>query len=255
MSDPCVRSTLEEEGSLLRLTLQRPKANILDRTMVEALREEIGQARRWAPVRSVLIHGEGKHFSFGASVEEHRPEEVNEMLPEFHALFRELAECGKVLLAAVRGQCLGGGLELAAFCQRVFAAPGAQLGQPEIRLGVFAPVASLILPLRIGQARSDDLLLSGRVVSAEEALRMGLVDAVVEDPIEAARAYHREHLMPRSAAALRYATLAARTGLRRALRDLDEVERLYLSDLMATHDAPEGIASFLEKRAPQWTHN
>ncbi len=258
MSEPGspVEATLEEDGSLLRLTLSRPKGNILDREMVDALRGEIAITNGREAVRSILIHGAGKHFSFGASVAEHQPVVVNDMLPEFHALFRELQDCGKVFLAAVSGQCLGGGLELAAFCQRVFASPGAALGQPEIKLGVIAPVASVILPYRLGQARADDLLLTGRSVGAEEALTLGLVDELAEDPLAAATAWHSKHIKPLSAAALRHGVLAARTGLRRGLReDLADIERFYLSDLMSTHDAPEGIASFLEKREPQWTHS
>jgi cyclohexa-1,5-dienecarbonyl-CoA hydratase len=253
---PILLSTLEEDGSLLRLTLSRPKGNIIDREMVQALRAEVAAVKSWPPVRTILIHGAGKHFSFGASVEEHQPTVVSDMLPEFHALFRELLDCGRVLLAAVSGQCLGGGLELAAFCQRVFASPGSTLGQPEIKLGVIAPVASVILPMRIGQARAEDLLLTGRSLDAQEALAFGLIDELVPDPVEAARAWHREHIQPLSAAALGYAVGAARTRLRRALRDdLADVERHYLSDLMSTHDAPEGILSFLEKREPLWTHN
>ncbi|MGE0708842.1 MAG: enoyl-CoA hydratase-related protein [Planctomycetota bacterium] len=253
---PPVRATLEADGSLMRLTLDRPKGNILDRAMVAALRAEVAAAAAWAPVRAVLIHGEGGHFSFGASVEEHRPDEVGAMLPEFHALFRDLLDCGKVLLAAVSGQCLGGGLELAAFCQRVFAAPKSSLGQPEIKLGVLAPVASLVLPRRVGQAAADDLLLTGRSVLADEALALGLVDELADDPLAAARAWHQRHLAPLSAAALRRAATAARWELRRALlTELPELERLYLSDLMETRDAREGIAAFLEKREPRWSHS
>jgi cyclohexa-1,5-dienecarbonyl-CoA hydratase len=251
-----VTATLEEDGSLLRLTLDRPKGNVLDREMIAALRDEVLASQDHLAVRTLLIHGAGKHFSFGASVEDHLPEQVGGMLPEFHGLFRDLLSSGKVLLAAVGGQCLGGGLELAAFCNRVFATPGACLGQPEVKLGVIAPMASLLLPLRVGQGHADDLLLTGRSVQAEEARSMGLVDQVAEDPVEAARAWHTEHLLPLSAAALRHAVRAARWGLRRVLdEDLPRVERLYLSELMSTHDAGEGLASFLEKREPRWTHN
>lgn len=254
-ADSPLLSSLEEEGTLLQLTLRRPKGNVLDAEMIQALRREIREAATWAPVRTLLVTGAGRHFSFGASVEEHRPDQVSEMLAQFHALFRELLDSGLVLLAAVRGQCLGGGLELAAFCQRLFASPDAKLGQPEIKLGVFAPVASVVLPLRVGQAAADDLLLTGRSVSAEEGLAMGLVDEVCDDPVEAALVWHRTHLRSLSAASVRHAARAARFRLRRAmLDDLAELERTYLSDLMATHDAPEGIASFLEKREPQWTH-
>ncbi|MCO5168615.1 MAG: enoyl-CoA hydratase-related protein [Planctomycetes bacterium] len=252
MSRP-VRAALEEEGGLLRLVLDRPKGNVLDREMLEALREE---ARAAGPaVKALLLEGEGRHFSFGASVDEHRPEVVGALLPAFHGLFLDLAASGKVLLAAVRGQCLGGGLEVAAFCQRLVAAPDATLGQPEVKLGVFAPVASLVLPLRLGQARADDLLLTGRSVGAAEALALGLVDEVAPDPAEAARAWYRQHLAPRSAAGLRHAVLAARHRLHRALTDdLPWLERQYLEELMSTADAREGISAFLEKRAPAWSH-
>lgn len=253
MSERPVRAVLEEDGGLLRLVLARPKGNVLDRAMIDALRAEVRDAD--PATRSILIEGEGRHFSFGASVEEHRADLVGDMLPAFHALFRDLLGAGKVLLAAVRGQCLGGGLELAAACHRVFAAPDATLGQPEVKLGVFAPIASLVLPLRLGQGRADDLLLTGRSVSAEEALGLGLVDELAPDPTEAARAWHRVHLAPLSAAGLRRAALAARQLMRRALDDdLPRLERLYLDDLMSTLDAREGIEAFLQRRPPAWSH-
>lgn len=252
VSAPVV-ATVEEDGGLLRLVLARPKGNILDAAMIEALRAAVRGAE--PRVRAILLEGQGRHFSFGASVEEHRPDQVGDLLPAFHALFRELLGAGKALLAAVRGQCLGGGLELAAACHRVFAAPDASLGQPEVKLGVFAPVASLVLPLRLGQARADDLLLSGRAVGAEEALRLGLVDEVAPDPAAAALAWHRTHLAPLSAAGLRHAVLAGRQLLRRALdEELPRLERLYLDELMATADAREGIDAFLHRRPPAWSH-
>lgn len=253
--DPPVLATLEQEDTLLRLTLDRPPGNVLDRVMIGGLRAQLNAAADRPRVRTILLHGAGKHFSFGASVEEHLPEPVEVMLPEFHALFQDLLDCGKVLLAAVQGACLGGALELASACHSVFANPGATLGQPEIKLGVIAPVASLLLPRRIGQAHADDLLLSGRRVSGAEALAMGLVDALADDPLEAARAWHREHLRPLSGAALTHAVRASRWELRRALDLLPALERFYLTELMSTHDAREGLASFLEKREPQWSHS
>jgi cyclohexa-1,5-dienecarbonyl-CoA hydratase len=156
-------------------------------------------------------------------------------------------------LAVVRGQCLGGALELASFCSRVVAAPDAKLGQPEIKLGVIAPVASVFLPERVGRAAAEDLCLSGRSVGAEEALAMGLVDELAEDPRAHALAWVREHLEPLSAVSLRIAQRALRCGLgQRFAHEIERVERLYLDDLMATHDAGEGLRSFLEKRKPAW---
>jgi cyclohexa-1,5-dienecarbonyl-CoA hydratase len=186
-------------------------------------------------------------------VEEHLPGQVAGMLRGFHGLFRAIAESGVPVLAAVRGACLGGGLELASFSHRVFAAPGARLGQPEILLGVFAPVASVILAERVGRAHAEDLCLTGRTVGAEEALRMGLVDVLADDPAQAALAWARERLLPLSAGSLRIAVRAVRHGLHaRLVTDLAQLERLYLDELMQTEDAVEGLHAFLEKRGPRW---
>jgi cyclohexa-1,5-dienecarbonyl-CoA hydratase len=155
----------------------------------------------------------------------------------------------------VHGQCLGGGLELALACGRIFAAPAAQCGQPQIKLGVFAPAASALLPYRLNQPDAEDLLLTGRSIDADEALRMRLVQQVSEDPAAAALAWYDQHLHGKSAAALACATVAARAVMQKQVRGrLAELERLYLEWLMRTHDANEGLAAFLEKRQPAWTH-
>jgi cyclohexa-1,5-dienecarbonyl-CoA hydratase len=242
-----------EGGAIWRLFLDAPKANILDSAMVNSLARVFRRTPAARGLKAICIEGVGKHFSFGASIEEHRPEHIRAMLTGFHGLFRTMADVSVVTLAAVRGQCLGGGLELAAFCSRVFAAPTAQLGQPEIRLGVFAPVGSLILPERMGRSAAEDLLLTGRNLSAEEAHQHHLVDELAADPGEAALEYARANLLPHSASSLRLAVRAARRSFNlRFLSQLPELERLYLEDLSATDDAEEGIASFLEKRPPSW---
>lgn len=252
---PAVRATLEEGGSLLRLLLARPKGNVIDGEMIAALRAALAARRGALGLRAVLLEGEGAHFSFGASVPEHLPGKVEAMLPAFHALARELAGCGRVVLAAVRGQCLGGGLELALLAQRIVAAPDAKLGNPEIRLAVFAPLASVLLPRRVGAVRAEDLLLTGRTLDAAEALAIGLVDELADDPAAAALDWHRRHLVPLSAAALAQAVSAARQDLLAALEeDLPELERRYFTQLMATADAREGLLAFLERRSPTWTH-
>jgi cyclohexa-1,5-dienecarbonyl-CoA hydratase len=244
---------LEKDGALLRLRLSRPKANIVDAAMIAALRAALREHLPGARLRAVLLEAEGPHFSFGASVEEHLPGSCAAMLRELHALIMELVACPVPVLVAVRGQCLGGGLEVAAAGHLIFAAPGAMFGQPEIKLGVFAPAASCLLPERIGQSRAEDLLFSGRSIGAEEAHRIGLVDALADDPSAAALAYFEEHLAKRSASSLRFAVRAARYDfVYRIRRKLAEVERLYLGELMATHDAVEGLSAFIAKRPPVW---
>lgn len=254
MSDGApLRVCFHEEVGVLQVVLDQPKANIIDSAMVAALRSVVCDEAAQVQVRAVLFEGEGAHFSFGASVEEHLPDQVQDMLRGFHGLFRDLIALHKPLLAAVRGQCLGGGLELAAFCQRVFAAPEAMLGQPEIMLGVFAPVGSFVLPRRVGQAHADDLLLSGRSVDAAEALRMGLVDEVVDDPTAGALAWVDAHLRKKSVVSLAVAVEGARHEHDAAfLTHIEGLEALYLERLMKYRDAREGIEAFLERRRPEW---
>lgn len=243
-----------EGGALWHARLCAPKGNVLDTAMTMALTQVFLHARSERAVKVVMLSGHGPHFSFGASVAEHLPERVGTMLPAFHRLFHAIADAGVMVLAAVRGQCLGGGLELAAFCHRVWAAPEARFGLPEITLGVFAPVGSLLLPERIGRAAADELCSSGRVVGATEAQRLGLVDELADEPVAAATAWAREQILPHSASSLRFAVRAVRREFHRGFfAGLEDLERLYLDELMATADAAEGIRAFLDKRAPRWS--
>lgn len=255
MTEGPLKLWLEREGALLRLRLARPKANLIDAAMIAALAQAFESHRANAGLLAVLVDHEGPHFSFGASVEEHLPQQCAGMLAGLHRLLGAMLDWPKPILVAVRGQCLGGGLELAMAGHLMFAAPDAQLGQPETKLGVFAPAASVLLPARIGQARAEDLLVSGRSIDAQAALAWGLANAVAEDPAAAALAYFDQHLCAKSAASLTWALSAARAPFAaHAIARLAEVERLYLDQLMATRDANEGLRAFLEKRAPKWEH-
>jgi cyclohexa-1,5-dienecarbonyl-CoA hydratase len=246
---------LERDGALLRLRLARPKANLIDAAMIAALGEAFAEYRGNAGLLAALVDHEGPHFSFGASVEEHLPGACEQMLASLHALIGAMLEWPRPILMGVRGQCLGGGLEFALAGNLLFAAPDAQFGQPEMKLGVFAPAASVLLPLRIGQARAEDLLYSGRSIDAPTALAWGLVNEVADDPAAAAATYFEKHLAGKSAASLEHAVRAAREPFAELARArLDDVEALYLEKLMATRDAKEGLAAFIEKRAPKWEH-
>lgn len=252
-----VQSRFEHDGAVLRLVIANGKGNVIDAAVTEALAAALVESVGAPGLRCVVIEGEGKHFSFGASVPEHTPEEVGAMLPRFHALVRQIVFYDVPVLALVRGQCLGGGLEVAAACSVLLAEAGAWFGQPEIKLGVLAPAGSVLLPARLAPAVAEELLLTGRSVPAAEAKAIGLVGAVFDKGAgeEGLQAWLAEHILPRSAAALRFALTAARAPLRAAVdARLQAVEDLYLNELMATADAVEGIAAFLERRPAVWTH-
>jgi cyclohexa-1,5-dienecarbonyl-CoA hydratase len=162
-------------------------------------------------------------------------------------------------MALVSGQCLGGGMELAIFCNFLFLDETAQMGQPEIMLGVFAPPASLILPMKVGQTKADDLLLTGRSMKTKEVMQSGLGTKLFDDRqalMDGADAWVEKHILLKSASSLRFANRSARTVFNKTLSaTLDELAEIYTTKLMETHDANEGINSFLEKRKPDWKNS
>ncbi|UCD63606.1 MAG: enoyl-CoA hydratase/isomerase family protein [Candidatus Zixiibacteriota bacterium] len=243
-------------GQVVRLTLNAPKANVLDAEMMADLQKALDDLPKQPDVKLVQFTGAGDHFCFGASVAEHVREKAPAMLAQFHRLFYTLADLAIPTAALISGQCLGGGLELALMCNFMFADKSAKLGQPEIQLGVFAPPASLLLPMKAGQAKADELLLTGKVISAEAAAAIGLVAEVFDDReamLAGVDAWVAKHIVPKSAVSLRHAVRAARMEFNNVVKSkLAEQEKLYLDELMATEDANEGIQSFLDKRKPEW---
>jgi len=205
-------------------------------------------------IKLITFEGASKHFSFGASVEEHRKENAAAMLDSFHRLFFTMMELSIPALAKVSGQCLGGGMELALFCNFIFADKTAILGQPEIVLGVFPPPASILLPMKIGYAKAEELLITGKRISVEEAKSLGLINEIYEnrDTMDGCvDEWITKNILPLSSSSLRYAVRASRVFLNHILsKFLPELQKLYVHDLMETHDANEGITSFLEKRKP-----
>jgi cyclohexa-1,5-dienecarbonyl-CoA hydratase len=241
------------EGRTAWLTLDRPPLNILDMAMMRELDAAIERALPRCDF--LVLQGAGpKGFSAGAEVADHIPERVGEMLAAFHAVFRRLARADCVTIAGAHGVCLGGGMELATFCDFVVATADAKFGQPEIKLGCFPPIALLTLPEFCGMRTAMDLILTGRTVEAREAQHLGLVSRIApEGQLAPAVAALLEELHGLSPAVLR---LTRRTLWRLHAeefeRRLDEVERIYLNELMQTKDAREGIRAFLEKRPAVW---
>ncbi len=244
------------DSQVVRLTLNAPKANILDSQMMSGLTAALDSVRSQPRVKFVQFVGAGDHFCFGASVPEHTRENAPRMLEQFHGLFYTLADLAVPTAALVSGNCLGGGMELALMCNFIFADRTARLGQPEINLGVFPPPASLLLPMKVGQAKADDIILTGRILSADEAADMGLVTQLFdnrESLLEGVNAWTEKYILPKSAMSLRHTVQAARWQFNRELRKrLDKIQDFYIDELMSTHDANEGITAFLEKRLPRW---
>lgn len=242
-------------GTCLRVAFEHPKGNILTLEIVERLREAVAGAAAEPHLKLLVLEGAGSDFSFGARIEEHQPDQIDRVLPATHALVRELLAAPAVTLALVRGRCLGGGFELALACDVILASTDAVFGLPEIALGVFPPAASILLPARAGLGRATAAILTGQPSPAVDWHSAGVVnDLAPAGELEVAlERWFERHIARRSAAALRHATEAVRTMLRREVeRVLPDLERLYLERLMTTRDAAEGIAAFLEKRAPRW---
>ena len=256
MSAP-VSVAFNKDQTRAAFTLYHPKGNIVTADMVRALQSGLEGIAQNPNLKLITLQGAGEDFSFGASIPEHAPDRIAEVLPLMHELIDDMLGAPAVTAAVVRGRCLGGGFELALACDFIFAAENAVLGLPEIALGVFPPAASALLPLRVGAARATRAIVTGESRSAVEWRDAGLVEFVApDDSLDAeVERWFTIHLAPKSAAALRYAAAAARTDLAARVRTtLPVLERLYLDDLMRTHDAVEGIDAFLARRAPHWTN-
>jgi cyclohexa-1,5-dienecarbonyl-CoA hydratase len=246
--------SLTLEGAVATITFSRPPVNALDAARVRALDERVAQAAAEPGVKLIAFAGHGRDFSAGTDIREHAPDAVEELLRSFHALIRRLLTCDVPTVALVQGRALGGGAEIALACDFIFAETSSSFGFPEIRLGVFPPVASVLLERRVGRARASDLILCGAAIPAESAEKRGLINALVNpgDLIHALDTM-RQRLEPFSASSLRLAKKALRLGASGdAVSALGAVERVYLGELMKTEDAKEGVAAYLAKRPPVW---
>lgn len=242
-------------GAVCEIVLNTPPGNILTARMMEELAAQFEIEDGNRDRKLIVIAGAGDHFSFGASVEEHRRDQVGAMLPAFHRLMGTILSHPTPTLAKVTGQCLGGGFELALVCSFIAASEEARFAAPEISLGVFPPVAALLLPPLAGAMFAARTVLTGAKMSAEDLYRAGLVARVshrgeIEDDVSA---FIEKEILPKSASSLRFAQRATRMDLaHRYATQIDALERLYLDELMASHDANEGIEAFIEKRPAEW---
>jgi cyclohexa-1,5-dienecarbonyl-CoA hydratase len=248
------RVLLQVAPPIARIEFNHPPLNIIDVAFMEQLASALGEVESQADISVVVFSGSEEAFSSGVDVAAHTPDKVEEMLTKFHAIFRIMLASRKVLVAGVRGHCLGGGAELTLLCDLVVTAEHATWGFPEISLGCFPPVAATALAAVVGQKQAADLILTGRKIDGRQAKSLGLANSVVPDQQVASEvAGLIKQLTTLSPAALAATKKAMYTwdsmhfdkGLARA-------EKIYLEELMKTEDAREGIQAFLEKRDPTW---
>ncbi|MCP4246267.1 MAG: enoyl-CoA hydratase/isomerase family protein [bacterium] len=255
---------VEVAEGLATITLNRPPLNVLNLAMMAEFNTLLETVLANEDLAAVVIRAQGKAFCAGVDVADHTAEKVGEMIGQFHGIFRKLASTDALTIAVVQGAALGGGCELACFCDIVLASDRAKFGQPEVQVGVFAPVAACALPQRVGLAKATELVALGATIKADEAHRIGLVnqlfgaeefDARVAGYLDAVRQLSRPVVRVAKRAVVHAdRCITGLAGSARTLAHLDEAEKLYLDELMKLDDAQEGIAAFLEKRAPVWTH-
>jgi cyclohexa-1,5-dienecarbonyl-CoA hydratase len=247
--------TLDVTEGVARLTLDRPPLNILTLAMIRQLGEALDTLAQQTRLKALVLAATGRVFCAGVDVADHTPERTEPMIREFCALFMRLRTLPMPTIAVVQGAALGGGTELALACDMVLAATSARFGQPEIKLGVFPPIAAALFPQLIGYQQAARLLFSGETITASEAAQLGLVTYLVaDDELEPARERLLRQFREMSAAALRMTKRALLYGADLGVTHaMPRIEDLYLQDLMATVDAREGVQSFIEKRQPVWS--
>lgn len=237
------------------ITMDRPPLNVMDNSMMEEFNGAL-QSLDGADVAAVVIRANGKAFSAGVDVADHTDEKVGAMIRLFHGIFRKLAATDAVTIAAVQGAALGGGCELACFCDIVLSSDRAKFGQPEVKVGVFPPVAACVLPLQVGIKRAVELAALGTIIDADKAHQMGLVNEVYPaDGFDVGVEEYLSRIRGLSRPVVRMAKRAVMTVARgQIMEHLAATETIYLDELMKLRDAHEGIAAFMAKREPRWRH-
>lgn len=240
---------------IARVTLVNPPLNVIDLQMTRLLIQVLLEIDSRPDISTILFEGDARAFSAGVDIRAHLPDQIHDMLTNFHAVIRALVASRKITIAAVQGACLGGGAELAAVCDMVYTARDATWGFPEIKLGCYPPVAAVALPALVGQKRAVELILTGRQISGDEAVAIGLAN-------RSARTEELDALVQQTLAELQQLSPAALAHAKKSVyawdaihfdKGLARAEKIYLEELVSTEDAREGIMAFLEKRPPRWT--
>lgn len=246
---------MEFSGAATRIRLQNPPLNVIDLQMMDELLAALELIEQRDELMAVVISGAGKTFSAGVDIAAHTPDKVEGMLRKFHSVIRALLGSKKITIAQVHGACLGGGAEIAMVCDLVYTARDASWAFPEIKLACYPPVACAALASLVGQKRAAELILTGRQISGDEAMAIGLVtgaagaedvDSLVNDAVSRLEELSPSALQLAKKAYYAWDAAHVEKGLQRA-------EQVYLNELIKTDDCNEGVKAWMEKREPKWT--
>lgn len=243
------------DGPLARITLNRPDSNLLNERMLHEIARGIELLGEKDTAKLILIDSAlPKVFSGGIEVVEYTTQRVFQLIDSFHRVFTAMIDVGKPVMVVVNGPALGGGSELAAFGDIVIATPNARFAQPEIRLGIFPPLASTIFPYIIGPKLALELVLTGAAITAERARELGLVNRLVaEADLEKTVNELIATITEKSGAVLTMAKKAILGGMGLSIKDgLKNSMNIFLNELYRLEDAQEGIRAISEKRKPEW---
>ena len=240
---------------IARLVLNRPPANVLSIDMMGEINSVLESLEYQKDVKVVVLSATGKYFSPGFELTDHLGDRAYMMLEAFRRIFENMARIDKPLLAVVSAPALGAGSMLAAGCDLVYAAAtAAKFGHPEIKGGVFNPVAASLLPRLVGRKKAAEILFGGGGITATEAERIGLITrAIPDEALEGEVAALVQRLQEQSAVVLQLTRRALAGGADLALPEaFAHAEDVYLNHLMATEDAEEGLKAVMGKRKPVW---
>ncbi|MGH7797000.1 MAG: enoyl-CoA hydratase/isomerase family protein [Candidatus Binatia bacterium] len=249
--------TCEKKDRLVTITWDRPPLNVLDISLLRQLEDTLSSCAGESGIDVVVLRGAGERaFSAGVDIRDHTPEKVPEMLNVVHGVIRKLLALPQVTIAAVRGVCLGGGLEIATSCDLIVGSEESSFATPEIFVGCYPPVALARFAGVIGYHRAAEMILTGRRFSAREAQAMGLINRV-SAAAEFENNLHAllDELLGKSGAVLRLTLRGLREiSLQSFNPALQRAEEIYCRELLQTADVAEGVTAFLEKRRPHWSH-
>ena len=255
MSSSLKNVLYESVDGVAKISINRPPLNILNAETLLELTMVLETARTDPSVSIVVITGAGdRAFSAGVDIRDHLPETVGSTLNVFNKVFYALQRLDKPTIAVANGVALGGGCELVMGCDMVIASEKAKFGQPEITVGAIPPVAVVLLPRLVGPTRAFELILTGDVITAAEAERIGLVNKVVpQEQLDVATREFTTKLKEKSPIVLKLTRMSLRQIIDADFKkELESVTDMYLNLLMRTEDAVEGLKAFMEKRKPQW---